>query len=119
MNILLWTLQILLAVHTAVGAIWKFYTTAEQTMPSLGAIPHWAWLAMSVFELLCAVALIRPLFKGSLRNMVPLAAAGIAAEMLVFCALHIYSGDENKGPMIYWLAVTLVCAFVAYGRSRR
>jgi hypothetical protein len=40
MNILLWILQILLALHTAMGAVWKFSHSAEQTMPSLKAIPH-------------------------------------------------------------------------------
>ena len=38
MNILLWILQILLALHTAVGAIWKFSNPA-QNLPSLSAIP--------------------------------------------------------------------------------
>ena len=60
MNVLLWILQILLALHTIMGALWKFSHSAEQTMPSLKAIPHGVWLAMSLIELLCAVALILP-----------------------------------------------------------
>lgn len=55
MNIFLWVLQILLALHTAIGAVWKFSNPA-QTVPSLSAIPNGVWLAMSVVELLCAVA---------------------------------------------------------------
>jgi hypothetical protein len=31
---------------------------SEQTVPSLSAIPHGVWLAMSVVDLLCSVALI-------------------------------------------------------------
>ena len=31
MNIFLWVLQIILALHTAVGAVWKFSHSAEQT----------------------------------------------------------------------------------------
>ena len=46
MNILLWVLQILLALHTAMGAVWKF-SNSEQTVPSLKAIPHGAWLTLS------------------------------------------------------------------------
>ena len=116
MHILLWVLQVLLAVHTTIGAVWKFSNSAEQTMPSLGAIPNAAWLAMSVIELLCALGLILPAFNKSLGVLAPIAAILIAAEMLLFCVLHISSGESNYGPMIYWLVVTAICAFIAYGR---
>lgn len=42
MNILLWVLQILLALHTVIGAVWKF-SNSEQTVRSLNAIPHGVW----------------------------------------------------------------------------
>ncbi|MGH8221542.1 MAG: DoxX family protein [Woeseiaceae bacterium] len=116
MNILLWVLQVLLALHTAVGAVWKFSNSAEQTMPSLGAIPNGAWLAMSVIELLCALGLILPVFNKSLGPLAPIAALLIAAEMLLFCVLHVSSGDSSYGPMIYWLVVAAICAFIAYCR---
>jgi DoxX-like protein len=116
MNILLWILQILLALHTVMGAVWKFSHSAEQTMPSLKAIPHGVWLGMSVIELLCSLGLILPAFNKSLAVLAPIAAACIAAEMLLFCGLHLYSGDPNYGPMIYWLVVAAICAFIAYGR---
>lgn len=115
MNILLWILQILLAVHTVIGAVWKFSNPA-QTMPSLSAIPNGVWLGMSVVELLCALGLVLPIFYKPLASLVPLAAIVIAAEMLLFCALHIASGDGSYGPMIYWLVVAAVCVFIAYGR---
>ncbi len=47
MNILLWVLQVLLAFHTAMGAMWKF-SNSEQSAPSLYMIPLGVWLAMSV-----------------------------------------------------------------------
>ena len=116
MNILLWVLQGVLAFHTAMGAVWKFTKTPEQTMPSLKAIPPSVWLAMSVVELLCAVALVIPALRGSLAWVVPIAAAIIAAEMLLFCGLHLASGATGYGPMIYWLVVAAICAFVALRR---
>jgi DoxX-like family len=119
MNILLWILQILLALHTVMGAVWKFSHSAEQTMPSLKAIPHGVWLAMSVFELLCSVGLILPAFNKPLAILAPIAAACVAAEMLLFSGLHIYSGGaraRNNAPMFYWLIVAAICAFIAYGR---
>lgn len=116
MNIVLWVLQVLLAAHTAIGAIWKFSHSAAQTMPSLGALPNGAWLAMAVIELLCALGLVLPALNKSLGPLAPLAAIVIAAEMLLFCVLHVSSGESNYGPMIYWLVVAAICAFIAYGR---
>lgn len=115
MNILLWVLQSLLALHTAIGAVWKF-SNSEQTVPSLQAIPHGLWLALSGIELVLSLCLILPAFNRSLAILAPIAAACIAAEMLLFSALHLYSGEANHGPMIYWLVVAAICAFIAYGR---
>jgi len=115
MNILLWVLQILLALHTVIGAVWKF-SNSEQAVPSLKAIPHGVWLAMSVLELLCSLGLILPALNKPLAVLAPLAAVCIAAEMLLFSGLHLYSGDADYGPMIYWLVVAALCAFIAYGR---
>ncbi|WP_374076062.1 DoxX family protein [Bdellovibrio bacteriovorus] len=116
MNILFWVLQVLLALHTAVGAVWKFSHSAEQTMPSLSAIPHGAWLALSIFELLCSVGLLLPVLNKRFAMLVPISAIGIALEMLLFSGLHLYSGDTNYGPMVYWLVVAALCVFLAYGR---
>ncbi|MBS1970623.1 MAG: DoxX family protein [Bdellovibrionales bacterium] len=117
MNIFLWIVQVLLALHTAMGAIWKFSRSAEQTMPSLKAIPHGAWLTLSVIELICAIALVIPALSNHLAMLTPVAAILIAGEMLLFCGLHMAAGEgSNIGPMIYWLVVAVVCAFVAYGR---
>ena len=115
MNILLWVLQILLALHTITGAIWKF-SNPVQTVPSLQMIPHAVWLAMSVIELFCSLGLILPAFNKKWAVLAPLAAVCIAAEMLLFCGLHLYSGDTNYGHIIYWLVVAVLCAFIAYGR---
>ena len=115
MNILLWVLQILLSLHTIIGAIWKF-SNSEQTVESLNAIPHTVWMGMSVIEILCSLGLILAAFNKSLGKMVPVAALCIAAEMLAFSGLHIYSGIANEGQMIYWLAVAAICAFIAYAR---
>jgi hypothetical protein len=116
-NIFLWILQGLLALHTLAGAAWKFSKTAEQTMPSLGAIPQPVWLAMSVIEILCAIALLLPALNSSFGGLAPMGAIVIAVEMVVFCVLHIASGNRGKaGPMIYWLLVAGICALIAYGR---
>ena len=115
MNILLWVLQILLALHTAIGAFWKFSNPA-QNMPSLSALPPPAWLGLSVIELACVVGLVIPALYKPLAVLAPIAAVGIGAIMLLYCVLHLASGDQNFGPMIYWLVVAAICGFIAYGR---
>ncbi|HKI98522.1 MAG TPA: hypothetical protein VKB51_08635 [bacterium] len=115
MHKLLWVLQLLLALHTALGAVWKFSNPA-QAVPSLAAIPPGVWLAMSVLELLCCVGLVLPALNKSLAILAPIAAVFIAAEMLLFCGLGLVSGAPNYGHMAYWLVVAAICAFIAYGR---
>ncbi len=115
MNIFLWVLQILLSLHTLMGAVWKF-SNSEQAVASLKALPHGVWLAMGVLEFLLAAGLVLPVVSRSAAGLVPLAAACIAGEMLVFSAVHLFSGEAGHGPMIYWLVVAAICAFVSYGR---
>jgi hypothetical protein len=114
-NIFLWVLQILLALHTLAGAIWKF-SNSSQALPSLRAIPPAAWLGLSVVEILCSLALIAPAVSKPLGILAPIAAACIAAEMLLFVALHVSSGSSENGQMTYWLVVAAICAFLAYAR---
>jgi hypothetical protein len=115
-NIFLWVLQVLLALHTLAGAVWKFKNTAEQTMPSLKAIPPLVWQGLGVFEILCAVALILPAFYKPVAFLAPVSAMAIASVMVIYCVLHVLSGAAENSPMIYWGVVAAVCAFIAYGR---
>jgi len=115
MNIFLWVLQILLALHTAMGAIWK-YSNSEQAVPSLKVIPHGVWLAMGVVEIICALGLLVPSLNKNFGVAAPIAAICIIAEMLLFTGLHVYSGDPNYNHIIYWLVVAVICAFIVYGR---
>ncbi len=116
MNITLWTLQALLAIHTVMGAIWKFSNPAEKAIPSLKAIPHPVWISMSIIELALSVCLVLPALVGSTGILVPLAAACIAVEMLIYCSVHLRSGEKNNSPIIYWSVVAAICIFIAYGR---
>lgn len=116
MNIFLWVLQVLLALHTVMGAFWKFSNPAEQSIPSLAAIPHGIWISISIFEFFIAVALIIPAFYRPLAILAPVAAVCIAAIMLLYCGVHLASGETNHSPVIYWMVVAAICAFIAYGR---
>jgi hypothetical protein len=60
------------------------------------------------------VALVLPFLYSPATLLAPIAAVLIGAEMLLFCALHIASGDKSHGPLIYWLVVAAICALIAY-----
>lgn len=115
MTILLWILQFLLAAHTLMGALWKFSHPA-QSLPSLHALPQPGWLGLAVAELLCSVALAVPLFLKPTSSLASVAALVIAAEMFLFCGLHLRSGDPQHSQLVYWLIVAVLCAVIAYGR---
>lgn len=115
MNMVFWVLQILLALHTVMGAVWKF-SNSEQTVPSLKAIPHGAWLGLSILELLCAAGLVLPALGTPFASLAPIAAGAIAGEMLLFSAMHFKSGDKQHGRVVYWLVVAAICLFIMYGR---
>jgi hypothetical protein len=117
MNIFLWVLQILLALHTFIGAMWKF-VNSEQSVASLRAMPHAVWLTLLIVELFCCVALVLPAFlKKPVRRLVPVAAACIVAEMLLFCAVQAFSGSHDHSQLIYWLVVAAISGFIVYGRA--
>ena len=116
-NIILWTLQILLALHTLIGAGWKTMNAA-QSLPSLAATPQSVWIALIGVEVLCAIGLVIPALLPALGFFVPVAAIGIALEMLVFCGVHLQSGIGQPGEIAYWLGVVLVCALIVAGRTR-
>jgi hypothetical protein len=115
MNLLLWILQSLLAAHTLMGAIWKFSTPA-QSLPSLAAIPPPAWLALSLIEITCTIGFILPALGARFAQAPALAAGVVAAEMVLYCALHLTSGGKEHGQLVYWIVVAAFCLFLAYGR---
>ena len=115
MNVALWVLQVLLALHTVVGAIWKL-ANPPQSVPSLQAIPHGAWLALAAIELVCAFGLVLPAMNRKWAIVAPISAAVIAAEMLLFCVVHLASGIADPTRLIYWLVTGALCALLAVGR---
>ena len=117
MNAFLWIIQILVALHTIMGAIWKF-SNSEQTVNSLSAIPHGVWLLLIGVEILCSLSLILPVLNKRFGKMVPLAALCIVGEMLFFCIMNLMSPEKNFSEITYWLIVAALCAFLAYGRMK-
>lgn len=117
MNIALWILQVLLALHTVTGALWKLSNPAAK-VESLAALPQAVWLTLSVLEVLAAIALLLPALGKRFSKLAPLGAAFVVAEMLLFCVVHLASGVGAPGELAYWLVVAALAGFVAWGRFR-
>jgi uncharacterized membrane protein YphA (DoxX/SURF4 family) len=116
MNILLWVLQILAAVlYVASGSMKVFmFDKVSKDVPSFGALPRKAWMALGILELVCAVGLIVPAVFHWHPALTLVAATVLAIESLVFIGVH--AKYREITPIIFSAILGLLMAFVAYGR---
>ena len=116
MNILLWVLQILAAlVYGASGVMKVFmFDQIREGVPSFGALPREAWIALGILELVCTVGLIVPAAFHWKPALTVAAATILAIESLVFVWVHIQYREIP--PIIMSGVLGLLMAFVAYGR---
>jgi len=116
MNILLWVLQALAAFLYGASGIMKvfLFDKVSADVPSFGALPREAWMALGILELVCTVALIVPSALRWQPGLTPVAAALLAVESLVFIGVHAKYGEI--GPIVFSCVLGLLMAFIAYGR---
>jgi uncharacterized membrane protein YphA (DoxX/SURF4 family) len=117
MNTLLWVLQVLAAlVYGASGVMKVFmFDKVSGDVPSFGALPREAWMALGILELVCVVGLIVPAAARWHPQLTVLAAALLAIESLVFIWVHVKYHEVP--PIIFSAALGLLMVFIAYGRS--
>jgi len=116
MNILLWVLQVLTALLYGASGIMKvfMFEKISQDIPSFGALPREAWMAMGILELACTIGLIVPSALHWRPNLTVLAAALLAVESLVFIWVHVRY--QEMPSLIMSGVLGLLMAFIAYGR---
>jgi hypothetical protein len=116
MNVLLWVLQVLAALlYAASGGMKVFlFDKVSQDVPSFGALPRKAWLALGVLELVCTVGLIGPAALHWQPVLTVAAATVLAVESLVFVWVHVKY--REMPPVIMCGVLGLLMAFIAYGR---
>jgi uncharacterized membrane protein YphA (DoxX/SURF4 family) len=116
MNILLWVLQVLVALLYAASGVMKvfMFDKISVDVPSFGALPRSAWTALGAVELVCAVGLIAPAALRWQPALTVFAATVLAIESLVFIGVHVKYREIT--PMIMSGVLGLVMAFIAYGR---
>ena len=117
MNVLLWVLQVLAAlVYGASGVMKVFmFDKVSEGVPSFGALPREAWMALGILELVCTVGLIVPAAFHWRPTLTVVAATALAIESLVFIGVHVKYGEI--APIILSGGLGLVMAFIAYGRT--
>ncbi|HEX6085979.1 MAG TPA: DoxX family protein [Thermoanaerobaculia bacterium] len=117
MNILLWILQVLAALLYGASGIMKvfMFDQISHDVPSFGALPREAWMALGIVELACAVGLIVPGILRRKPRLTVLAATILAIESLVFIGVHVKYSET--GPIIMSGVLGLLMAFIAYGRA--
>jgi uncharacterized membrane protein YphA (DoxX/SURF4 family) len=117
MNVLLWVLQIVLALLYLAGGLYKL-TSFTQLASQMPALPPGGWRALGVLEMLGGILLIVPAVTRLMPVLTPIAAIVLAVETLALAALYArYSLQLTPTNPLLWAAVMmLLVAFVAYGR---
>ena len=115
MNILLWILQVLLALLFLFSGVSKFMMPVEVMMKN-SPLPLWFLRFIGVCEILGAIGLIVPAATRIRPGLTPLAAALLVIIMIGAVVVTVMT--MGVGPAILPFVTLLLTAFVAWGRWR-
>jgi hypothetical protein len=116
MNVVLWVLQVLLAVAFLAHG-WIFLVPPADLVEQMNAsLPRWFQLFLGLAEVLAAVGLTLPGLTKIAPWLVPSAAIGITIVMVSATVYHVARGETSSA--IITLILLAVAAFVAYARLR-
>ncbi len=116
MNTLLWVLQGLAALMYGASGVMKvfMFDKISGDVPSFGALPRQAWMALGIVELVCVAGLIVPGVLHWRTALTVAAATVLAIESLVFIGVHVKYNEA--GSIVMSAILGLLMAFIAYGR---
>ena len=120
MNIMLWIVQVLLAVAFGSAGFMKTTMPIAELAQSLvwpGDIPPALVRFIGAAELLGAIGLLLPALTRIKPGLTPLAASGLGVIMLLASIFHITRGELIV--MLFPLSLGALAVFVAWGRFRR
>ena len=118
MNIVLWIIQILLALLFVFAGGMKLVMSTEALIamgpPDQIVFPGWFYKFIGLCELLGGLGLVLPGLLRRQQHLTPLAALGLAIIMIgaVVTTVMAFGAVAAVSPLI----TGLLCAFVAYGR---
>ena len=118
MNIVLWILQVLLALLFAMGSVQQLfnYDKLAGQYAIYKALPQPFWIGYAIVAVLCCLGLV---LTRVWPIATPVAATILAVQGVIFAGLYAYHAGFQPSFMM-WAAWTLgpvaVAAFIAYGR---
>ena len=116
MNIMLWVLQVLLALAFFAHG-WLFLSPPAAIAEQMNAsLPRWFQLFLGVAEVLAGVGLTLPGLTGILPWLVTWAAGGIMLVTVSATAFHLARGEISSAAIT--LVLLAMATFVAYMRHR-
>jgi uncharacterized membrane protein YphA (DoxX/SURF4 family) len=116
MNIVLWIVQVLLAVAFFAHG-WLFLSPPAEIVEQMNAsLPRWFQLFLGIAEVLAAVGLILPGLTRIMPWLVTWAAGGIMIVTVSATAFHLVRGELSSAAIT--LLLLAMAAFVAYMRHR-
>jgi len=116
MNVLLWVLQILLALAFFAHGLLFLFPPASIVEQMNASLPRWFQLFLGVAEILAAVGLTLPGLTRIQTRLVPAAAVGIMIVMVSATVFHIMRNEISSAVTTFVLLG--IATFVAYMRSR-
>jgi len=116
MNILLWVLQVLLALAFFAHGVLFLFPPAAMVEQMNASLPRWFQLFLGVAEVLAAVGLTLPGIARIQTWLVSCAAAGIMIVMMSATVFHLARGEVSSA--ITTVVLLAMATFVAYMRWR-
>ena len=118
MHVVLWILQVLLAVIFAIAGVTHFLPPEglPEAMRGVAEMPAGVPYFIGAVEILAVLGLILPGLTGIQTRLTPLASAGL---ILVMVGAIVWHAQREEFPNIVLnVILAVIAAFVAYGRWR-
>jgi len=116
MNIVLWVLQVLLALAFLAHGLMMLVPPPEVAVQMNAFLPRWFQVFLGVAEVLAAVGLTLPGATRVMPFLVTWAAVGIMIVMVSATILHLTRGEISAA--LITLVLLAMATFVAYMRHR-
>ena len=116
MNVMLWVLQVLLAVAFISHGGLLLMPPPEIAAQMNASLPRSFWVFLGVAEVLAAVGLTLPGITRILPSLVPSAAVGVMIVMISATVWHVARGEFGSAGITVVLLV--MATFTAYARWR-
>lgn len=113
MNILLWVLQVLLALYYAMGGMWQM-KVGKLPPAWFRIVPKPGWIVLGGLQVLFALGLVLPPLVKFMPQLTAISAIGLIVETML-----VYAVTINKfifKAFVWVLIPAVLAACVAYGR---